>query len=171
VKTVIQQIVLNRLLPKFFATLVFFISVWALGAAPVSALDETKIKIITQQDIEYEFDVELALTPSEQARGLMFRTDLGPDKGMLFIFPEPKRASFWMRNTLIPLDMLFVRQNGRIANIREQVQPETDTPRRSVGRVKAVLELAGGRAAELGIKAGDMVVLPDVAVQEPVAKP
>lgn len=91
---------------------------------------------------------------------MMFRTQMGPDEGMLFVFPQVRRASFWMRNTLIPLDMLFVRANGRIANIIENVAPETDTSRRSTGKVKAVFEIPGGRAAELGIKSGDLVVHP-----------
>lgn len=159
---VTQNAFIHRGQTRFVLFLALFVFVSALAAVPVSALDVGKLKIITAQGVEHQFDVELALTPGEQARGLMFRTELAADKGMLFVFPEPKRASFWMRNTLIPLDMLFVRQNGRIANILEQVPPETETPRRSVGRVKAVLELAGGRAAELGIFAGDMVIFPEM---------
>ncbi|RMB04914.1 hypothetical protein BXY39_2485 [Eilatimonas milleporae] len=101
--------------------------------------------------------VETALTPEQQQCGMMFRTSVAPDQGMIFVFPEAKQASFWMRNTLIPLDIIFVRRNGRIANIIENAEPETLSSRPSKGRVIAVLELAGGQAAELGLKPGDMV--------------
>lgn len=117
----------------------------------------TSLTIETSDGTTHTFEVELALTPAEQAQGLMFRTELADNAGMLFVFPEPRRASFWMRNTLIPLDMLFVRENGRIANILEMVPMENDLPRRSIGKVRAVLELAGGRSEALGIKAGDLV--------------
>lgn len=137
----------------------FFVAAFLLAVAGVQAAarDELTVTVETVSGDSHDFNVELALTPEEQARGLMFRTELAPDAGMLFIFPEPRRASFWMQNTLIPLDMIFVRQNGRIANIIENAEPETLTSRRSMGRVKAVLEIPGGRAAELGIKAGDLV--------------
>lgn len=140
---------------------IFLFLVLLAGAFPVAAADDAATAVVRTADgTEHSFTVELALTPAEQARGLMYRTELAPDAGMLFIFPDPKRASFWMQNTLIPLDMLFVRQNGRIANIIANAEPETTTSRRSTGRVKAVLEIPGGRAAELGIKAGDLVLHP-----------
>lgn len=108
---------------------------------------------------EFTFVSEMAMTPEQQSMGMMFRTEMGEFEGMLFVFPVTRRASFWMRNTLIPLDMIFVRPNGRIANIIT-AEPETDTSRRSKGRVKAVFEIPGGRASELGIKAGDLVIHP-----------
>lgn len=120
----------------------------------------TSLSIKNAAGQTHDFKIELALTPEEQAKGLMFRTELADDAGMLFVFPQPRRASFWMRNTLISLDMIFVRANGRIANILEMVPTENDAPRRSIGKVRAVLELAGGRAAALGIKAGDLVIHP-----------
>ena len=109
---------------------------------------------------EHTFQSEMALTPQQQAQGMMFRTQMAPDEGMLFVFGEVRRASFWMRNTLIPLDIVFFRANGRIANIVANAAPETDTHRRSTGRVAGVLEIPGGRAAELGIKAGDLIIHP-----------
>lgn len=118
------------------------------------------VVVRTADGREHNFQSEMALTPTQQADGMMFRTEMAPDEGMLFVFPEPRRASFWMRNTLIPLDMIFVRQNGRIANIVANATPQTDTSRRSTGRVRAVFEIPGGRAAELGIKAGDLVIHP-----------
>lgn len=105
----------------------------------------------------HRFRVELAQSPEEQAKGLMFRTRLGPDEGMLFPMDPPRAASFWMRNTVIPLDLLFVAPDGRILNIAAEAKPYDETKLQSAGPVKAVLELPGGRAAELGIVAGDRV--------------
>lgn len=89
--------------------------------------------------------------------GLMFRTALAPDRGMIFPMDPPRDASFWMRNTLIPLDMIFVRADGSIANIAANTVPYSEEPMRSDGPVAAVLEIAGGRCAELGIQPGDKV--------------
>ena len=89
--------------------------------------------------------------------GLMFRTQLAPDRGMIFPLDPLRPASFWMRNTLIPLDMIFVRADGTIANIEANTVPYSEEPVRSAGAVAAVLEIPGGRSAELGIKAGDQV--------------
>lgn len=89
--------------------------------------------------------------------GLMYRNRLDPDRGMIFPFDPPRDASFWMRNTLIPLDMIFVRADGSIANIEANTVPYSEEPVTSAGPVAAVLELAGGRSAELGIKPGDKV--------------
>ena len=105
----------------------------------------------------YHFRVELAQTTQQQAQGLMFRTKLGPAEGMLFPLDPPRPASFWMRNTVIGLDLLFIAADGRIANIAANAKPYDETPLKSAGPVKAVLELPGGRAAELGIVAGDRV--------------
>jgi len=101
--------------------------------------------------------VEIAATVEDQAYGLMNRAELAPDRGMIFPFEPARDASFWMKNTLIPLDMIFIRQDGSIANIAADTVPLSLDPVRSEGPVKAVLEIAGGRAAELGIKPGDKV--------------
>ena len=89
--------------------------------------------------------------------GLMYRNALAPDRGMIFPFDPPRQASFWMRNTLIPLDMIFIRTDGTIANIAANTVPFSEEPVLSEGDVAAVLEIAGGRSAELGIRAGDKV--------------
>ena len=99
----------------------------------------------------HKFDVEVARTDAEQDRGLMFRTSLPENGGMLFPFAKPRIGSFWMKNTLIPLDMLFVRADGSIDRIAENTIPESLEPVVSGGEVSAVLELAGGTAARLGI--------------------
>ena len=105
----------------------------------------------------HRFTVEVARTAEEQINGLMNRTSLAPDRGMIFPFEEPREASFWMKNTLIPLDMIFVRADGTIANIEANTVPLSLQPVYSAGPIAAVLEIAGGRSAELGINAGDKV--------------
>lgn len=105
----------------------------------------------------YGFEVELANTPEAQARGLMFRTELGDFEGMLFPSDPPQSRSFWMRNTPIPLDIIFVGTDGRITNIAAETTPYSLDSVLSDGLTSAVLEIRGGRAAELGIVAGDKV--------------
>lgn len=101
--------------------------------------------------------VERAETPAEQAKGLMFRRELGPDQGMIFPFKTVRLASFWMKNTPLPLDIIFIRADGTIANIAANTTPYSLDPVPSDGPVTAVLEIAGGRAAALGLAPGDMV--------------
>jgi uncharacterized membrane protein (UPF0127 family) len=105
----------------------------------------------------HRFTVEVARTGAEQAQGLMFRETLAPDAGMLFPFGAPRPASFWMKNTLIPLDMIFVRADGTIARIAANTVPHSLEPVGVAEPVAAVLEIPGGRAAELGIAEGDRV--------------
>lgn len=90
----------------------------------------------------------------------MFRQSLGDDRGMLFPYEPPQQASFWMKNTLIPLDMVFVRADGTIGRIAENTVPMSLDPVPSIDPVSAVLEIRGGRAAELGLKEGDKVSWP-----------
>lgn len=116
---------------------------------------------ITADGKQHRFTVEVAKTEEEQAMGLMNRSALAPDRGMIFPFPAPKVASFWMKNTLIPLDMIFIRADGTIANIEANTVPLSLQPVFAVEPVTAVLEIPGGRAAELGIDAGDKVDWPD----------
>jgi len=104
--------------------------------------------------------VELADTDEKRARGLMFRDQLARDGGMLFIFSEPGQWSFWMKNTLVPLDMVFIGPDGKIGRIAANTVPMSLDPVASIDAVQAVLEIAGGRAAELGIKEGDKVSWP-----------
>ena len=105
----------------------------------------------------HRFTVEVAGTPQEQATGLMQRQSLAPDRGMVFPFATPRIASFWMKDTLIPLDIIFIRADGVITNIEANTVPLSLEPVMSYEDVTAVLEIAGGRSAELGIKAGDKV--------------
>jgi len=103
------------------------------------------------------FKAELALTPAVQEQGLMFRKELGADRGMLFVFPENTHTAFWMKNTLIPLDMVFIGSDRHIVSIVENATPQTTTPREAAGPYQYVLEIEGGRSQALGIQAGDKV--------------
>lgn len=134
---------------------VLFLFVPAACAADGQEADS--VATVVSENGEHAFKVELALDDEARARGLMFREELAPDRGMLFMFGDSAPRSFWMRNTYIPLDIIFIRYDGRILNIVRQARPRTDTPRQSIGNAVAVLEIAGGRAAELGIRPGDTV--------------
>ena len=123
---------------------------------PLSGLPVVPLTVV-HNGKRLAFRVEVARSEPEQAKGLMFRTALGADEGMIFPMDPPRGAQFWMRNTVIPLDLLFVGPDGRISNIAANATPYDETPLPSVGLAKAVLELSGGRAAALGIVAGDKV--------------
>lgn len=115
------------------------------------------VEIVTSRG-RPRFQVEIAASRAEQARGLMFRKSLAPDRGMLFTYKRPQPAAYWMKNTLIPLDILYIQPDGRILSIVRNARPHDETPLPSGGLVLAVLELAGGRAAQLGILPGDRVL-------------
>jgi uncharacterized membrane protein (UPF0127 family) len=106
------------------------------------------------------FAVELALTPEEQARGLMFRRELPEGQGMLFDFGADGIREFWMKNTYIPLDMIFIRSDGSIAKIAENTVPLSEARVSSDRPVRAVLEVIGGTSRKLGISVGDRVSHP-----------
>lgn len=105
----------------------------------------------------HEFMVERAVSLDQQARGMMFRETMGADTGMIFEFDEPKVATIWMKNTSIPLDILFVRSNGRILKIEHMAQPYKLRSASSEAVVASVVELQGGRSRDLGIMPGDLV--------------
>ena len=122
---------------------------------PESGLDIVPVTISTDKG-EHRFAAEVAATQEEQARGLMFRTQLGPDEAMIF----PRQgdvASFWMKNTPLPLDIIFIGQDRKIINIAAQTTPYSLDSVSALGPTSAVLEIPGGRAAELGIGPGDAV--------------
>jgi uncharacterized protein len=109
---------------------------------------------------KHHFDIEEAQTPQQMAQGLMFRRALPADAGMLFEFDHVEPASFWMKNTIIPLDMLFIAADGVVADLHERAVPLSLDPITSDRPVRAVLELNGGTVERLGIKRGDRVVHP-----------
>jgi hypothetical protein len=115
--------------------------------------------IIHSSNGDHAFVLEMAGTPEQQERGLMFRRSLAPNEGMLFPYAPPQNVSFWMKNTLIPLDMIFVRPDGKIGRIAT-AKPLDETPVPSGGPITMVIEIRGGRAAELGIREGDSVSPP-----------
>jgi uncharacterized membrane protein (UPF0127 family) len=123
-------------------------------------LPKEKLVIVTHDGKQHVFHVEVARTPDQQTVGLMFRQSVPPDGGMLFDWGEPRESQMWMRNTLIPLDMVFINADGTIRSIAEDTVPESLAIIDSRGPVKATLELAGGTTARLGITVGDKVLAP-----------
>ncbi len=109
---------------------------------------------------EHVFTVELAETPESRARGLMFRQSLDADRGMLFDFKQERDVSFWMQNTFIPLDMIFIAADGTVKKIHANARPLDQTSISSGEPVRFVLEIPGGRAAEIGLEPGDVMQHP-----------
>jgi uncharacterized membrane protein (UPF0127 family) len=129
----------------------------AIGADPALAdLKQSSLTIDTAAASQ-RFTVDLAVSPEDQAQGLMFRRSLPRDAGMLFDFGKTRPAEFWMKNTLIPLDMVFIAADGHIADIHERAVPLSEATIESKVPVRAVLEVNGGTVARLGIKEGDLV--------------
>lgn len=120
-------------------------------------LPKEKLVIVTRDGKRHEFNVEMALTPEQQTVGLMFRKEVAPDGGMLFDWGSPRATAMWMRNTLAPLDMIFINEDGTIRRIAENTVPESLATIESGGPVRATLELAAGTARRLGIRVGDKV--------------
>jgi uncharacterized membrane protein (UPF0127 family) len=146
---------LGRLVRHLATAVALAVALTAMDRPP--SFDHDRLAIESSAG-RFEFKVELATTPDQRAYGLMFRESLADDHGMLFDFGHPQPVAMWMRNTYIPLDMLFIRADGRIGRIVQQARPLSDTVLASGEPVRAVLELRGGIAAELGIKPGDRVV-------------
>ncbi|HEX8902963.1 DUF192 domain-containing protein [Vitreimonas sp.] len=122
----------------------------------VSGLELEQLTVETANG-PVHFTVEIADDERERNQGLMYRRSLADDRGMLFHFQQPEHASFWMRNTMISLDIIFVGTDGRVLNIAGRTTPYSDAPIPSSGLTRGVLEIRGGRAEELGIRPGDRV--------------
>ena len=131
----------------------------AAGIGKVAAGDPNTLEIASKSGV-HTFAVELATTPEQREQGLMYRRDLPEGLGMLFDFERDQDVSFWMRNTYIPLDMIFIRGDGRILRIAENTEPLSERLVPSGGRVRGVLEVIGGTARKLGIAPGDLVAHP-----------
>jgi uncharacterized membrane protein (UPF0127 family) len=125
---------------------------------PQTGLEQVPLTIHSANG-DHHFTVEVARTPAQQERGLMFVRSLTGDRGMIFPYNPAQDVAFWMKNTLIPLDMVFIRSDGTIIRITT-AKPLDETPVPSGEPVAAVLEIAAGRAAELGIKTGDIAEWP-----------
>lgn len=123
---------------------------------PQSGLAVIPLTVTTAKGT-HVFKVEVAATAAEQQRGMMFRTAMAPDEGMIFPNKVPQPRSFWMKNTVIPLDIIFIGPDRRILNIAANAEPYSLESVASAGPVINVLEIAGGRAAQLGLAPGDAV--------------
>jgi hypothetical protein len=135
----------------------FASSAFALTAdsRPQTGLRKVPLTIRSRNSIHH-FTVDVAATEDQQERGLMFVKSLAGDRGMIFPYEPPQQVAFWMKNTLIPLDIIYIRANGTIARIVHAKAFDL-TPLPSGEPVTGVLEIRGGRAAELGIREGDKV--------------
>jgi len=139
---------------------VFVVTVPFVGITGGLAAAELQPLEIASKGRVHVFAVEMASTPVEQAKGLMDRRELPEGQGMLFDFHHEQLTSFWMKNTYIPLDMIFIRGDGRILRIAENTVPLSEALIPSGGPVRAVLEVSGGTAKKLGIAPGDRVAHP-----------
>ena len=146
--------------------LIALLAALPLAALPLAAhaqttaqpeLPKERLVIVTKDGARHEFNVEMALSPGQQTVGLMFRTSVPADGGMLFDWGVPRDSTMWMRNTVSPLDMLFIKDDGTIRRIAEDTVPQSLAMIESRGPVRATLELAAGTAKRLGIRVGDRV--------------
>ena len=147
---------LNRLLAAFAAA-VFVLLVATSGRA--TAADVQPLEIVTKSGV-HVFSVEIAKTDEERATGLMYRKELPEGRGMLFDFSPEQNVQMWMKNTFIPLDMIFIRSDGRILRIAENTEPQSEKIIPAGGLAKGVLEVIGGTARKYGIQPGDRVAHP-----------
>ncbi len=137
-----------------------------LALAPLAAhaqnaaqpeLPKEKLTIVTHDGVRHDFSVEMALTQQQQETGLMFRPTVAPDGGMLFDWGRPIDSTMWMRNTIAPLDMVFINADGTVHRVEADTVPQSLSIIDSKGPVRATLELAAGTAKRLGIRPGDKV--------------
>ncbi|UXN69723.1 DUF192 domain-containing protein [Devosia neptuniae] len=138
-----------------------------LAASPLAACSDEGKLVLHSSTGDYKFNVEVVDTAESRAQGLMYRQELADDAGMLFDFKGEQPVSFWMRNTFIPLDMIFVDAKGVVKNIHVNARPHDPTGIPSDGPVQFVLEIPGGRSVEIGLKPGDTMDHPRVGA--PVA--
>jgi uncharacterized membrane protein (UPF0127 family) len=127
-----------------------------IGVSPARAAEMGTLEIVTKSGVKV-FNVEMARSLEERERGLMFRKELPEGQGMLFDFSPPQDISMWMKNTYVPLDMIFIRADGRILRIAENTEPLSERIISSGGPAKAVLEVVAGTARKEGIAPGDRV--------------
>ncbi|QXQ05761.1 DUF192 domain-containing protein [Sphingosinicellaceae bacterium] len=124
--------------------------------APQAELPRTKLRLDTSSG-RHNYSVEIAASPEQQERGLMFRTAMAANQGMIFPFAPPRPASFWMENTILPLDIVFIGADSRVLNVAADAKPYSRDLIQSSGAAAAVLELNAGEAAKIGLKPGDAV--------------
>lgn len=138
---------------QILATLIGACFIWL--ASPVFAESCTPESLeIRDNGVQARFDIELAISPSEQQKGLMYRESMPQFAGMLFIYEWPHSVSFWMKNTLLPLDMLFIDARGVVQRLHENAEPLSTTPIPGGSGIQYVLEINGGVSAMLGFGEG-----------------
>lgn len=153
---------IRRVLLRPIAILVAIV----VALTPLAACSADNRLVVHTATGDHAFAVEVVDTPDSRAKGLMFRQSLADDAGMLFDFKENRPVSFWMRNTFIPLDMIFIRPDGTVANVHVNAIPHDPTGIPSDGPVQFVLEIAGGRSVEIGLKPGDRIEHPRIAAAQ-----
>jgi hypothetical protein len=144
---------------RFAGLMTSFVAGFILAAGPAQAAGQQTLEIASKTGVHI-FSVEIADNDAERAKGLMYRKQLPEGRGMLFDFHRDQEVSFWMQNTYIPLDMIFIRGDGRILRIEENTEPLSTRLIPSRGAVRAVLEVIGGTSRRLGIATGDQVASP-----------
>lgn len=130
------------------------------SAQALVAFPRSDVEVVTADGRHHRFTVEVATTPEQLAQGLMYRRKMAADAGMLFDFRMERPVSMWMRNTLMPLDMLFIAKDGKVVGFKERAVPGSEEIISAPGMIRAVLELNGGTVARLGLAVGDRVVHP-----------
>jgi uncharacterized membrane protein (UPF0127 family) len=144
----------------FAALIVVLMMVGTTATAEPVTFPRSGLELVAEDGRRHAFAIELAVTPDQLAQGLMFRRDLPAGTGMLFDFGAPRQVSMWMKNTLIPLDMLFADRAGRVIYVEQFAVPGSLEPRGPSQPVLGVLELPAGTARRLGLKPGDRLVHP-----------
>lgn len=159
-----KQIILLAALGVGFGGLIAWPAITAAqNANPgglVRYLQPSEVTVETKDGQDYTFSVEMATNSVDQAHGLMHRTRMGNDSGMLFLFNDEDRRTFWMKDTLIPLDIIFISRDGTINHIHHSAKPQDETRITSEKPAFAVLEINGGQAGSLNIVEGDKVIHP-----------
>ena len=141
------------------AVMALFLLLNAAGLGSTAVRFETQpLTIVTADGVRHAFTAELALNDAQREQGLMRRTTMAPDAGMLFDFGTSRDVMMWMKDTVLPLDMLFIDKTGTVTRVQENAVPFSEAIISSRGPIKYVLELNAGRAKALGLRAGDKVL-------------
>jgi len=144
---------------RLWLAIVMLAAIAVLAGSAVRAASFGTLEIATKTGVHI-FSVEMATTSDEKEKGLMYRKELADGKGMLFDFSPEQQISMWMKNTYIPLDMIFIRADGRVLRIAENTEPESTRIISSGGLARGVLEVPAGTAQKYGIAPGDRVSHP-----------
>lgn len=147
---------------KNYIYILIFISIAFTNANANEITFQNSSLTIQTKDSEYIFNIEIAITEKERSRGLMYRKELKQTEGMLFLYPKKQIIKMWMKNTLIPLDMIFINKSGKIIDIFKMTIPKDLTPIGPDVKLKGVLEINGGLTSYLNINKGDFIIHPSL---------